>query len=131
MSFGAFSGIVIGLLAVSLVIADALVDPATFRAIAYSAGVTGANALVAYALAIVGERRNSTRGFFLAVLGGMAIRMVLVLAAVVAGIRILGFSSGPLAVSFLAYTGIFMALEVLALHRRLKRRRFQSPPITA
>ena len=61
---------------------------------------------------------RSTNAFLRAVLGGMVGRMVLMLAAVVAGVLALGLPRLPLAFSLLSYFVVFLVMELSILHRR-------------
>jgi hypothetical protein len=53
-----------------------------------------------------------------AVLGGMVGRMAVMLAAVVAGVLVLGLPKVPLAVSLLGYFVVFLVFELTVLQRR-------------
>jgi hypothetical protein len=86
------------------------------------AAVTGAllaaaNALAAYFLVVWSEGR-STASFFRAVLGGMAGRMAVMLAAVVLTVLVLDLPKVPLAASLLAYYAVFLVLELTIVHQR-------------
>ena len=80
------------------------------------AGLAVLNALGAYAIVLWSERR-STNVFLGAVLGGMLGRMALLLAAVVAGVLLLGLPKLPLALSLLAYFVVFLVLELAILQK--------------
>lgn len=86
-------------------------------AAAAGAGLAVLNALGAYAIVLWSERR-STNVFLGAVLGGMLGRMALLLAAVVAGVLLLGLPKLPLALSLLAYFVVFLVLELAILQKR-------------
>jgi hypothetical protein len=92
-------------------------DGPTRGAAAYGAALALANTLVAHGLVLWSSRR-STNAFLGAVLGGMVGRMGLMLAAVVAGILVLGLPSLPLAASLLSYFVVFLVMELTILHRR-------------
>lgn len=81
------------------------------------AGLAVLNALGAYAIVLWSERR-STNVFLGAVLGGMLGRMALLLAAVVAGVLLLGLPKLPLALSLLAYFVVFLVLELAILQKK-------------
>jgi hypothetical protein len=81
------------------------------------AGLAVLNALGAYAIVLWSERR-STNVFLGAVLGGMLGRMALLLAAVVAGVLLLGLPRVPLALSLLAYFVVFLVLELAILQKK-------------
>ena len=86
-------------------------------AVAYGAGLALANTLAAHGLVLWSARR-STNAFLGAVLGGMVGRMVLLLAAVVAGVLLLGLPKLPLAGSLLSYFVLFLIMELSVLHHR-------------
>lgn len=96
-------------------------DPAARNAGAFGAVLAAANTLLAYYLAVWSQQR-STQAFFRAVLGGMAVRLGLVLGAVVAAILALRLPSVPLAISLLAHFSLFLVLELTFLHRRTSHR---------
>jgi hypothetical protein len=86
-------------------------------AAAFGASLAALNALAAYFLVVWSEGR-STAAFFRAVLGGMAGRMALMLAAVLAGVLLLDLPKVPLAISLLAYFVLLLVLELTLVHRR-------------
>jgi hypothetical protein len=90
-------------------------------AAAGGAGLAVLNALLAYAIVLWSERR-STNVFLGAVLGGMLGRMALLLAAVVAGVLLLGLPKLPLALSLLAYFVVFLVLELAILQKKTSPR---------
>jgi len=92
-------------------------DVPTRGAAAYGAALALANTLVAHGLVLWSSRR-STNAFLGAVLGGMVGRMGLMLAAVVAGVLLLGLPKLPLAASLLSYFVVFLIMELTILHRR-------------
>jgi len=91
-------------------------DPPTRGAAAYGLALALANTLVAHGLVLWSSRR-STNAFLGAVLGGMVGRMGLMLAAVVAGVLLLGLPKVPLAASLLSYFVLFLIMELSILHR--------------
>ena len=125
MSLGRYALIVASILGVSLgalvLLFGARTDPATRVAAVLGAFMAAANTLLAYFLAVWSQPR-STRVFFGAVLGGMAARMGLMLAAVVGAVLVLGLPQVPLAVSLLSYFVVFLVLELTLLHERTSRR---------
>lgn len=86
-------------------------------AAAAGAGLAVLNALAAYATVLWSERR-STNVFLGAVLGGMLGRMALLLAAVAAGVLLLGLPKVPLALGLLAYFAVYLVLELAILQKR-------------
>jgi hypothetical protein len=125
VSLAGYALLVAAILTVSLgtlfLLPASRLDAAARNAAAFGAVLAGANSLLAYLLAVWSEPR-STKAFFVAVLGGMGVRMALVLGAVVAAILALGLPSIPLAVSLLGHFSLFLALELTLLHRRTSRR---------
>lgn len=91
-------------------------DPHGLRSAAYGAGVAAVNALGAYATVLWAQRRR-TNVFLGAILGGMAARIVLVLAAVIVGLGTLDLRRVPLVIALLGYFVLFLALEVKTLPR--------------
>jgi branched-subunit amino acid ABC-type transport system permease component len=92
-------------------------DAPTRWAVAFGGALAVANTLAAHGLVLWSARR-STNAFLGAVLGGMVGRMGLMLAAVVAGVLLLGLPKLPLAVSLLSYFVLFLIMELSILHRR-------------
>lgn len=122
MSVSRYSILVLLVAITSLALASALLAhaPAVRDAVLFGAIVATLNTLAAHALVVVTERR-STRVFLGAVLGGMAGRMVLMLAAVVLGVLVLELPRLPLVMSLLGYFGLFLALELTVQHRHFAR----------
>jgi hypothetical protein len=52
------------------------------------------------------------------VLGGMLARLVLMVTALVVGMRVLSLPKVPLAVAFLSFFVVFLIMELSILHRR-------------
>jgi hypothetical protein len=92
-------------------------DEAERRAAALGAFVATVNAVAAYALVLWSEGR-STAAFVRAVLGGMAGRMAVMLAAVVGAVLFLELPRVPLATSLLGYFVVLLALELTIVHHR-------------
>ncbi len=87
------------------------------RATLVGGALAAVNTLIAYTTVIWSERRSAN--FFLrAVLGGMVVRMGLLLGIVVVAILVLGLPKIPLAVSLLSYFVVFLIMEVAVLHKR-------------
>jgi hypothetical protein len=84
-------------------------------AAAYGAAVAAVNAILSHTLMVLSEGR-STRAFLKLVLGGMAGRLALVIAAVLLGILALGLPRLPLLVSLLGHFVAFLVLEMVVLH---------------
>lgn len=92
--------------------------PAARWATVLGGALAAVNTLLAYFLVLWSSGR-STKVFLRAILGGMAGRMALMLAAVVAGVLWLDLPQTPLAVSLLAYFVFFLVLEIAIVHRRV------------
>lgn len=95
-----------------------LAGPGARRAVAFAGALCVANTVIAYFLARWAVSR-SQRAFLGAVLGGMVGRMAVMLAAVVAGILVLGLPQLPLALAVLGYFVVFLILELTLLHRQI------------
>lgn len=120
MSLGKYALIVAVLLAGSLALAWPLLrglEPAARRAAALGGGLAAANSVAAYSTALWAEGRSNV-AFMRAVLGGMGLRMAVLLGAVVAAILWLELPRVPLALSLVAYFVAFLVLELSVLHRR-------------
>ena len=119
MTLARYAGIVALVIGATLGLLWPALDGAR-KAAAYGAALAGANTLLAFVLARWGFRRSNTV-FLGAVLGGMVGRMGVMLAAVVAGVLLLGLPKVPLAVSLLAYFVVFLVFELMVLHRQTSR----------
>jgi hypothetical protein len=95
----------------------ASLDEGGRRAALVGGALAAANTLIAYMTAIWSERRSGNV-FLRAVLGGMLVRMGLLLGIVVAAILVFGLPRLPLAASLLSYFVVFLIFEVAALHKR-------------
>jgi hypothetical protein len=119
VSLGKYALLVLAVVA-TLIAASwpALPPDAAFRSAVVAGGALAAlNTILAYFL-VVWSAGRSTSVFLRAVLGGMVARMVLMLAAVAAGVLVLGLPRVPLAISLLAFFVLFLVLELASLHRR-------------
>jgi hypothetical protein len=85
-------------------------------AVLLGAAIAVCNTLAAHALLRWSQGRPFAV-FMRTVLGGMAARMALMLAALVAGVKALGLPQLPLAVALLSYFALFLAIEILNLSR--------------
>ena len=120
MSFARYVALVLGVACASLAVAWPLLEPAWRGAATAGAALAVANTVVAYGLVVWADRR-STNVFLGVVLGGMVGRMGVMLAAVVAGVMLLGLPKVPLALSLLAYFVVFLVFELAMLQRRTSR----------
>jgi hypothetical protein len=119
VSFGRFGAIVGGGAAASLTLVFSVVTNRGVRgAIVLGALLAVLNALAAYALARWSLGRSGNV-FLKAVLGSMVGRLAFVLAAMAIAMQGFGVPSMPLAVSVLAYSIVFLCLELAVLHRTL------------
>jgi hypothetical protein len=116
VTFGNYARTVALATATSQAVLLPLLGPSVRPAVALGAALAAANVLGAFALAAWGLKR-SPRAFLGAVLGGMAVRMGLVLLAVVLATTLLGFPRLPLALSLLGYFMPFLVLELAVLHK--------------
>jgi hypothetical protein len=82
--------------------------------------ISALNSVAAYAL-VAWSAGRSTAWFFRAILGGMLVRMTVMLAGVVGGILVLGLPRLPLVFSLLAYFVALLAFELTVVSRRLAR----------
>ena len=87
------------------------------RAALVGGALAAANTLIAY-IGVLWSERRSTTVFLRVALGGMVVRMGLMLGIVVVAILALGLPKIPLAVSLLSYFVVFLILEVAVLHKR-------------
>lgn len=121
MSFGRYAALVLGVVAVSQVVVGMLfrgrLPQAALYGMVLGAALAAVNTLAAYGLVLWAQRR-STNTFMGAVLGGMVGRMGLMLAAVVAGVLVLGLPKVPLAISLLAYFVLFLVFEISVLQKQ-------------
>lgn len=117
MSLKRYAAIVLGAVAATLAAAWPALAVGARGAVLFGAGLAAANALLAYALAVWSMAR-SPNVFLGTVLGGMVVRMGLMLLAFVAAVKGAGLPALPLAVSVLAYFVGFLVFELAVLHRR-------------
>jgi hypothetical protein len=107
---------VIGPLAVLAALREAS-EPEVVRAAGLGAALAGLNTIVAYALVLWSQGRQ-TKAFMGAVLGGMLGRMAFLLSAVAFSIGVLELPRIPLVVALLGYFVFFLVLELGVLNRR-------------
>lgn len=93
-------------------------DAPSERAVLVGALLATSNGLGALLLSHIGASQSSTKAFFQAVLGGMAVRMGITLAGFVFGLKVLMLPAIPFAAALLAYTGLFTAAEVTLWSRQ-------------
>jgi hypothetical protein len=116
VSFQRYALIVLGIVSGSLLLVLPSLTGAD-RAAALLGGVlAAANTLAAYFLVRWSEKRSSNT-FMRAVIGGMVVRMALLLSAVLLAILYLGLPKLPLAISLLSYFVLFLIFELGVLHK--------------
>lgn len=124
MSVGRYAAIVLVGVAATLAAALAILGPRLSSidtvATVIGAVIAAGNSIAAYWLVDWSSAR-STVWFFRAILGGMLVRMTVMLAAVVAGIVAAGLPRLPLVFSLLAYFVALLTLELTVVSRRLAR----------
>ena len=87
-------------------------------AVAFGSAIAVLNAIAAHAL-VRWSAGRPTVAFLRAVLGGMVVRIAVMLAALFAGLLLFGLPQLPLAVPLLGYFVLFLALELVFLHRQV------------
>ena len=117
MTLARYVALVLGAAVVSLSVAWPALPAETRPAAASGALLAALNSVCAYFLALWSAGR-STSTFFTAVLGGMVARMLVLLAAVLAGVLLAGLPKVPFTVSLLSYFVAFLVLELTVLSRR-------------
>ena len=118
MTLSRYATIVLGVVAVSLAAAWPVLVPEARGAVLTGAAFASANTMLAYLLAVTAIGR-SPNVFVGAVLGGMVVRMGVMLLAFVAAVRVGALPAVPLAVSLLGYFVAFLLFELTVLHRRM------------
>ncbi len=93
----------------------------TIIAAAVGALLSTVNALVGY-LTIEYSFDKSYTTFLKAVLGGMGVRLALMLGALLLSISVIGLDAVPLTVSLMVFYMIFLAMEIMFLHKRATTR---------
>jgi hypothetical protein len=93
-------------------------EDAVGNAVAAAAGLAAFNGLSALALACLGARQESTKGFFSAVFGGMVLRMATTLTGFLVGVKLLLLPATPFAVALLVFSGLFTAAEITLWSRQ-------------
>lgn len=116
MTFGNYTRIVLMATVVSQGALLPFLSADVRPAVALGAALAAANVTAAFALAAWGLK-HSPKAFLAAVLGGMAVRMGLVLLALVAGMALFGLPRLPLALSLIGYFMPLLALEIAVLHK--------------
>jgi hypothetical protein len=113
-----YATIVLGVVAATLAAAWPVLAPESRGAVLTGAGFASVNTVAAYVLAVTAIGR-SPNVFVGAVLGGMVVRMGVMLLAFVAAVRVGALPAVPLALSLLGYFVAFLLFELTVLHRRM------------
>lgn len=111
-----FAVLVVGIVVSILALRSSTLD--VQRAVAVGAALSTVNVLAGY-VAIRYAYAKSYTTFLKVVLGGMGVRMTLMLGALAALVLLAGMDSVALMVSALSYYGIFLVLEVFYLQYSL------------
>ena len=117
MSLERYAFIVLGVVAATLAAVWPVVSADARAAVLFGAALSSGNTVLAYFLTVWSITRPPNV-FLGVVLGGMVVRMVMMLLAVVAAVLGLGLPALPLTVSLLAYFVGFLVFELTVLHRR-------------
>ena len=119
MSFSRYAQLVTAVAGASLALlwplAGAL-GPGGWAAAAVGAALAVLNALAAYRL-VVWSQSRPTVSFFRAILGGMLVRMTLLLLAVAVALRAASLPAVPFVVSLLGHFVAFLVLETAVVSR--------------
>ena len=119
MSFARYAQLVTAVAGVSLALLWPLagrMGAAGWSAAAWGAALAVLNTLAAYRLVRWSDGKP-TVAFFRAVLGGMLVRMALLLVAVVLLLRVAGLPTSPFVVSLLGHFVAFLVLETAVVSR--------------
>jgi hypothetical protein len=109
------AGILIASLSILGLALRSALDSSGFGAVLFGAGLAAANTLSAHAL-LCWSRDRPLRSFLIAVLGGMAGRMAVVLGFVLIALMAWGLPTLPLVASLMGYFAVFQGLELFNLH---------------
>lgn len=109
------AGLIIGSIPAANAGGDAVV------ALVVGAMLSAANVLAGF-IAIEYSFDKSHATFLKAVLGGMGIRLIVMLGLIVLLIRAASLSAAPLVISVLAFYVMFLVLEVLYIQRKVSQR---------
>ena len=101
-----------------LIVAGLTSDSSAETAVFVSALIATGNGLCALLLTHLGSRRGSTKAFFGAIFGGMALRTGTTLAGLLVGVKVLLLPALPFAAALLTFTGVFTAAEVTLWSRQ-------------
>lgn len=119
MSFARYAQVVVAVAGTSLLLLRPLapqLGAAGWTAAAWGAALAVLNTLVAYRL-VRWSRDKATVTFFRAILGGMLVRMALLLVAVAVALRAASLPAAPFVVSLLGHFVVFLVLETAVVSR--------------
>ena len=117
MSLGRYLVWVAALVAVSSAVALPLLAAEARAAMLAGAGLAALNSVAAYGL-VVWAGGRSLKAFMTAILGGMLLRMAVLLGALLLGVLVLEMPRLPLTFSLLGHFAALLALEMTVVHRR-------------
>ena len=119
MSFGRYAQVVTAVAGVSLAslwLLAGRLGAGGWAAAAWGAALAVLNTLAAYRL-VLWSQDKPTVAFFRAILGGMLVRMTLLLLAVAVGLRAAALPALPFVVSLLGHFVAFLVLETAVVSR--------------
>lgn len=116
MSFAGFTAVVAVTLTATLALSAAGLEPRAAQAVGAGALLAGLNALAAYGL-VLWSRGRSTGAFMKAILGGLSLRLLTMLAAVVVVLRVVGMPERPFVASLLSHFVLFLVVELWLVQR--------------
>jgi hypothetical protein len=116
VTFGKYALIILGAAGLSQAALLPLLSEGVRPAVGLGAALAVANVLLAFALAAWGLKR-SPNVFLGAVLGGMMVRLALVLLAVALAVAVFDIPKVPLAMTLLSYFVPLLVFELAVLHR--------------
>ena len=117
MSLGKYLVWVAALVALSSALVLPLLSPEGRLAMLVGASLAALNSVAAYGLVIWAGGRP-IKAFMTAILGGMLVRMTVVLGALLLGVLVLDLQRVPLIFSLLGHFAALLALEMTVVHRR-------------
>jgi hypothetical protein len=115
VSFPRYATFVCGASSLALLVNLAWLPVAIRGAVALGVALAALNALSAYGLALWSLERSNTQ-FFGVVLGGMLVRMTVMLGAVLAAILLGGIPAIPLVSALVVGLFLFLSIEIWAIH---------------
>jgi O-antigen/teichoic acid export membrane protein len=119
LSFARYAQLVAAVAGTSLALLWPLaprLGPGGATAAAGGAALAVVNALAAYRL-VLWSRDKPTVAFFRAILGGMIVRMAVLLVAVVLALRAAALPAAPFLISLLGHFVVFLVLETAVVSR--------------